>query len=279
MKLFKKPIYNKVKACDICGGHSFTQIKTFPSTEWESTQCFYKEHPEKNEPFSNIRKKHNLMRCKNCGVVFVSPRISDWVVNRWYNEYLSGKYKEFIHDYVQESREPVFEKNLAYIKQFAPQGKLLDIGCATGGFLNIAKKQGFSTFGIEVSDICASKACKYGDVRCGDAVEKLSEFPDEFFDIAASVDSIEHLKSPAALIRMLSKKMKTGGFIFIDTPNADLENDVMSRHFFLFSIGTLSRLLESNGFAVRVAKTSDNVYNENDCIIPNRFIQILAQKI
>ena len=84
------------------------------------------------------------MRCNSCGLMFVSPRIKDDIVNLWYEEYLSGKYKDYIIEYKVEDREKIFVENLKFIEQYitdpSKKGNLLDIGCASGGFLNIAKK-------------------------------------------------------------------------------------------------------------------------------------------
>jgi 2-polyprenyl-3-methyl-5-hydroxy-6-metoxy-1,4-benzoquinol methylase len=272
-----KSVYEKVKKCDLCNGRVFLHLKKFHSREWDSTVMFYKKYPADN-PFIHIHKTHNLVQCKKCGLVFVAPRIKGWVVNRWYDEYLSGKYREFIVEYDQSGRERIFHKNLEFIENFdTGGGNLIDIGCASGGFLNIARGR-YKTYGIEVSTFAGRKASEYGDVRIGDAAGQLEVFPNGFFDIAISVDSIEHLKSPAAMIRVLSLKMKPGGVVFIDTPNVDAGFDVMSRHFFLFSIGTLSRLLEQNGFQVIFARTTSDVYNPTDTVCLNRFIQVVARK-
>ena len=276
MKFFENPVYEKVKKCDLCGESAFRHLKRFRAREWDDTVAFYKKYAADN-PFGRIHKAHNLLQCKKCGLIFVAPRIKDWVVNRWYDEYLSGKYREFIIDYDQSFREKIFQKNLEFIEQFRGGGNLIDIGCASGGFLNIARGR-YKTFGIEVSAIAGLKASEYGDVRIGDAAEQLATFPDGFFDIAALIDSIEHLKSPAAMIRSLSPKMKACGVVFIDTPNADAEFDVSSKHFFLFSIDTLSRLLEQNGFQVIYACTTNDIYNQADAVRPHRFIQVIARK-
>ena len=143
--------------------------------------------------------------------------------------------------------------------------------------MNIVRGK-YNAYGIEVSAFAGRKASRYGDIRIGDVIEQLATFTDEFFDVVTSIDSIEHLKSPAAMIRALYPKMKTGGIVFIDTPNADVLRDVSSRHFFLFSIGTLSYLLEQNDFQVISARTTSDYYNPTDAVISDRFIQVMARK-
>jgi hypothetical protein len=114
LRLFRKlalgkdeSVYEEVRYCDLCGGETFRRLQRFRSREWDNTAAFYKKYPADN-PFVHIHKKHNLAQCEKCGLVFVTPRIKDWVVNRWYDEYLSGKYREFIVEYSQSGRENNF---------------------------------------------------------------------------------------------------------------------------------------------------------------------------
>jgi len=114
-------VCEKVEKCDLCGEKTFQHLQKFRSREFDGTLAFYKKYPEEN-PFVHIHESHNLMQCERCRLVFVSPRIKDWVVNRWYDEYLSGKYREFIIEYDQSGREDNFTRYLELIEQFALRG-------------------------------------------------------------------------------------------------------------------------------------------------------------
>ena len=56
-------------------------------------------------------------------------------------------------DYTFESVKATNEKRMNLVKQFwKGKGKILDVGCASGFFLLIAKNQGFDTYGIDISE-------------------------------------------------------------------------------------------------------------------------------
>ena len=84
-----------------------------------------------------------------------------------------------------------------------------------------------------------------------------TSFPDESFDIIHSCHTIEHLKSPNAVLADHWRALKPGGLLIIDAPNIALiaSDDILEewfidKHLFHFSPGTLARLLTANGFEV-----------------------------
>lgn len=276
-------IIKEVEKCDLCGSSHFKSIKEVPAQEWDPVKNYYNDNPEPN-PFNDLPNKFELKSCNNCGLVFINPRITDEVVNRFYDEYLSGKYKGYIHNYDTEFREEVFKGYFNFLNDYCEystkySSKFLDIGCATGAFLKVANQVGFESYGIEVSPLVGGKAKEFGEVLIGDVVDSLKKLPDSFFDLVTSIDSIEHFKSPMSFIKALSPKIKTGGILFIETPNSEAGFDEMSRHFFLFSKETMSKLLTCNGFEILYLDTVGNGYNPHDGELQNRFLKVVARKL
>ena len=85
------------------------------------------------------------------------------------------------------------------------------------------------------------------------------DLPDEKFDIITMFDVIEHLTDPMNDLKILNRKLKSGGKIFITTHDIEtLLAKIFSRHnpmfmyqhFFHFSLQTLSKMLEASGYKI-----------------------------
>ena len=276
-----KRIYNDVNVCDCCGGKKLKLIKQLPTIEWEPVKRFYKDKNEDNE-FMSISDTFSLVQCEECGLVFTNPRLSEDVVNKFYDEYLSNKYDGYIHTYDERYRESVFKDYLnelkSNIKLDTDTINALDIGCASGAMLKVMGGNGFTPYGIEVSSIAGKKAQEYGEVYIGDVIEGLDSMSDASYGIVTLIDSIEHFKSPYMVMKKVYEKLVVGGHVLIETPNAEAEKDEMSRHFYLFSKETITQLLKSIGFRDVRVEFNDIGYNPIDQIESKRFLKVIAAK-
>jgi 2-polyprenyl-3-methyl-5-hydroxy-6-metoxy-1,4-benzoquinol methylase len=280
---FSKKPYESVVECDLCGGKKFSLVGSFDSAEWDLIKKYYLENEEENNPFLKIPQKFNLLKCNSCGLSFVNPRINDDVVNRFYREYFSGKYRDYIHSYDSLFREDVYREYFKMIKPFLPSivanKKFLDIGCATGEFMKVVSENGFSSMGIDVVSDSLKKAKNYGEVLIGDALEQLEKIREKSLFLVVMVDSIEHLASPRRVLELVNEKMEEGGIIFIETPNLENGSDIMSRHFHLFSQDTIVLALKKCGFETVLIKKGGGKYNPGDRESDDRFLVVVAKKI
>jgi SAM-dependent methyltransferase len=156
-----------------------------------------------------------------------------------------------------------FERELLTGKPGA-KPRVLDIGCAIGSLLAKLKESGWDTIGVEISGPQAeySRRTRNLDVRRL-ALEE-NKFPPSSFDAVLASHLIEHLNDPAGLVREVRRVLAPGGRFFVTTPNSAGFQARLFRgrwrsaifdHLYLFSIKTLSRLLEGNGFAVEKIAT------------------------
>jgi 2-polyprenyl-3-methyl-5-hydroxy-6-metoxy-1,4-benzoquinol methylase len=121
----------------------------------------------------------------------------------------------------EESAERNFHSGLSLIGQFAPGVKLLDVGCAVGAFLSLAKTAGWDTSGVDISEYAVSY-CRNTlghDVHWGEL--KNVCFPREEFDVVTMWDVIEHLNDPVAELKEVHRILKMDGVVLVDTPNED----------------------------------------------------------
>ena len=146
-----------------------------------------------------------------------------------------------------------------------PAGKLLDVGCGGGRFLNRMKRHGWSVEGIDFDEQATRKVTvRYGiKTHVGDLAQ--CALPANSFDVITMSQTIEHLYDPKATLQESLRVLKPGGLLVITTPNADSlgasefgafwRGWEAPRHLHLFSVASLQLLTQHAGFAVIEART------------------------
>jgi SAM-dependent methyltransferase len=103
------------------------------------------------------------------------------------------------------------------------RGRILNVGCGTGGFNLVAEEAGARVVGVdadaEAIAICALKRDKGGSAFVRAAAERLP-FPDGTFDVVYCFSAIEHVESVEESVAEMVRVARRGGFIYVHTPNA-----------------------------------------------------------
>ena len=103
------------------------------------------------------------------------------------------------------------------------RGRLLNVGCGTGGFNLAVEEAGARPVGVdadaEAIAICALKQEKGGGAFVRAAAERLP-FPDGTFDVVYCFSSIEHVESVEESVAEMVRVTRRGGLIYVHTPNA-----------------------------------------------------------
>lgn len=204
-----------------------------------------------------------IVRCRSCDMVYCSPRptVADLVA-----AYAGGHDESYVA--AEDGRQRTFANAL---KSFPPgRGRLLDVGCNTGVFLEQARIAGFECYGIEPSHFAARRAreAKGFDVFCG-AVP--CELPwKEKFDVITLWDVIEHVDDPMATAMFLRDSLKPGGRLHLSTMDigslyARISGRswpwLMKMHVHYFSRRTIEALLLRAGFTkVKIGSYSHIVH-------------------
>jgi 2-polyprenyl-3-methyl-5-hydroxy-6-metoxy-1,4-benzoquinol methylase len=168
-----------------------------------------------------------ILQCKSCKSVFISPEQQDTKAESLYSQdYFTEREGYFFHDGVadgsgQESAHVAdFRAGLALIEaQKLPSRSLLDVGCATGSFLSLAKANGWQCRGVEVSAFAAAQARERTgcEIFCG----KLEDAPfgSGSFDAITMWDLLEHLPDPLQGLEKARQLLKPSGLLLVNTPN------------------------------------------------------------
>jgi 2-polyprenyl-3-methyl-5-hydroxy-6-metoxy-1,4-benzoquinol methylase len=173
--------------------------------------------------YFNYNAKQSIYKCNPCTLQFLSPQLDDVDLTKLYSEnyYLAWGLKgDAENESIKHMKISTFNLRLDLIAQFKKSGKILDVGCATGYFLEAAKAKAYDPFGIEFSDYSARLAKnKFGDKNIFKGTLEQSDFENGTFDIIAMSDLIEHVRNPIETLSRANQLLKTDGFIMIMTPD------------------------------------------------------------
>ncbi|MBI4831077.1 MAG: class I SAM-dependent methyltransferase [Candidatus Lindowbacteria bacterium] len=211
-----------------------------------------------------IYPRHGIIKCDGCGLVRTDDIPGATELRRLYSESYfqsadSGAlgYDDYIADRKKISR--TFQRRICEIEQWTQRkGSLLDIGCATGFSLEVARERGWSVRGVEISEF----ACDFArnslglDVFCGSLAD--ADFGPGSFDVIVMWDYIEHCPDPAREFEKANRLLKTGGLLVLTTPDiASIPARVwrsrwmgikQGEHLYYFSPETVKRLLSKFNF-------------------------------
>jgi 2-polyprenyl-3-methyl-5-hydroxy-6-metoxy-1,4-benzoquinol methylase len=171
--------------------------------------------------------------------------------------FTNGSYADY------EGDKPILQKNFARfvqrLKPFSAGGRLLDLGCAYGFFLEQARE----FWQVEGVDVVADPT-RFAreqlklNVTTGDFLDV--PFEPKTYDIVTMWDTIEHVRRPAAYVAKISQILKPGGILALTTGDV---GSLMARlqgrqwrlydppfHIHYFSRRTVTRLLKAHRFDI-----------------------------
>jgi SAM-dependent methyltransferase len=131
--------------------------------------------------------------------------------------------------------------------------RVLDAGCGSGR--NMAELARYGTVtGVELASasLDAARARGVGEVVAGSLTEPLP-FADDAFDLAVSLDVLEHLPDDALAWRELARVVAPGGALVVTVPQYGWlwgEHDVLSHHHRRYTRAALRARAGAAGWAV-----------------------------
>lgn len=157
--------------------------------------------------------------CKECGLIFQDPvpEAKD-MVDYANNQYQYGEYRDYVE--AKSLKYAHFRSRLKQFQDRFPKGRLLDVGCSCGYFLDIALENGFDAFGVEFSGeaIAAAQPTIRERITQG-SVNTLESHQLGSFDLVTAFDIIEHTEDPIDFLRQARGMLRQGGGIVLSTPD------------------------------------------------------------
>lgn len=130
------------------------------------------------------------------------------------------------------------------------EARILDAGCGSGRNMVELKRHGAVT-GVELSQASVDIASRRqaGEVIAGSVLEM--PFPDSSFDLAVSLDVIEHLEDDLAALRELRRTVAPGGALLVTVPAYQWlwsGHDEINHHHRRYTRRSLRRVAEQAGW-------------------------------
>ena len=172
--------------------------------------------------FRIIHKKEQwrYLRCLSCGLVSLHPRPTVQELINKYQTYLPDQPKE-ISEW-EMMMKPVFDKSADLIQSRTKisRGRLLDIGCGYGFFLQEMKYRGWKIEGIEISEIGRQYARDKWDIHVFSQPLENVGLEADSFDVVTLFYVIEHVNDPLGLLKEVKRILKPDGLIFLRWPHS-----------------------------------------------------------
>jgi SAM-dependent methyltransferase len=121
----------------------------------------------------------------------------------------------------QDTQTEDFLSILDRIKQYQPNGKLLELGCITGPFLSLARDLGYDGTGVEPDPWSAAYARRTFGLTVHETPVPDLHFEDQTFDVIAMFHVMEHLTRPMDTLLDLRRILKDTGLLAIEIPIID----------------------------------------------------------
>lgn len=179
-------------------------------------------------------EQFHIVRCKKCKLMYTNPRPTRTWRERFYdvryNPYMREVGRDFIYKITPE-RILAYRVLLTFIKNQVGSGlKLLDCGCATGGFVKVAIEEGFDADGLEYSHGAVAYAEEHLGLKLIQGKVENAPIPDNEYDVVTLLHIVEHFPDPIQALREIRRILKPGGVLFIETPSF-LKLYILQRYF------------------------------------------------
>ena len=235
----------QISNCPVCQNNTFEKYLEV------------KDYTVSNENFQ-------IVGCKSCGFKFTNPRPNSNEIGEYYKaeSYIShtNTSKGLIAKIYHTVRKYTLKSKVNLINRLCPQkGKLLDVGCGTGMFLNQANENGWKVSGIEPDS--GARQITEKSIEAIIKTEILSSFQNEQFNIITMWHVLEHIHLLNETINWLKERLYEDGLLIIAVPNheskdAELYQEKWAaydvpRHLYHFSQKSITKLFSEKGFQLK----------------------------
>jgi len=245
-----------------------TQKNFYKLSDLEYVRCLYCEtdkYYDIHKEFGNI----GIVKCANCNLIYSNPRPKN-VEKNYHGEIDSYReeYKYIFDKSKNHHRDRNYIQEIDLIKKYHNKGKLVDVGCNAGRFLDLTVKSGFDSIGIEPSKSLADLGKKEFNLNIQNCTLEDSDLVDNTIDVITAIDVFEHLTNPKTFLKKSYDLLNEKGILVIKVPNGNyclkklriaklLKKDSSKldifdsyEHVVHHTVDSMKKMIESNKFKI-----------------------------
>ena len=208
------------------------------------------------------RDDWNIVRCRQCGLVYVNPRVDAETLRTFYS-FDNSSDRSFVQAWFMDGADlqrATWRRFVRTLQRFCPKGRLLDVGCGAGSFLVEAQRAGYEVAGQEVSPYFLDRLRSQFSIPIYSGDIENMAVSEASFDCVTAFDVIEHHPNPKQLLNEIHRLLHPGGIAMISTHDIGNAFARLYRmhwrhihpigHLTYFTRQTLTKMMESCGFRV-----------------------------
>ena len=231
----------------------------------KETTCLFCNHLNYRVLYDNLPDlltkmpgRFRLVRCNDCQLVYLNPVPTPDELATYYPQH----YEPYLM-ITPKAMTPLklwllnygMKRRALPVLRHKTRGRLLDLGCATGHYLNYVKSHShWQVQGVELDQTAAEFARQQFDIDVYTGELHNASFDDEYFDAVSMWDVLEHLANPIDTLREIRRILKPDGILIFRVPIIDsLDAKLFGRywagldvprHLYIYSKDALFRLLQ-----------------------------------
>jgi 2-polyprenyl-3-methyl-5-hydroxy-6-metoxy-1,4-benzoquinol methylase len=217
-------------------------------------------------------KDYNVCFCTMCKLGVTIPIPSPGELSSLYSSgaYRSASGKRFV-GLVETGVYLARQLRRKRIEKYKRNGRILDIGCGRGVFLNVMRKKGWTVAGTEYDRITAESITEYSNIHVVTGNPGDWGYPQESFDVVTMNHVLEHMPAPESVIGECSRLLVKGGLLVVTVPNITSLQSTLGKHLWFhldipyhlyhFSEEGLASILEKYNFHLLKIRRFDLEYN------------------
>lgn len=173
---------------------------------------------------------YSVVRCGDCRLVYAFPRPTPTELAAYYDSHYfsggkftsdtaAGGYGDYFG--LAEHNARVMWPDLCRYANLAAVNprRVLDVGCASGGFLAAARDEGWEAVGVELSEHAADRARTHFKLNVINGDIFAEQLEPGSFGLVTIWHCLEHVIDPFATLKRANELLVPGGILFIEVPN------------------------------------------------------------